>query len=77
MNDRGVSDTLGFVFVFAIILSTVAVVTTIGMAGLQDTRDVERVNNAERAFDILGDNMEDIADRGAPSRATEVKVEEA
>lgn len=75
--NRAVSDTLGFIFVFAIVLSTVSVVTVVGMDGLQSTRDVERVNNAERAFDILGDNMEDIADRGAPSRATEVKVEGA
>ncbi|WP_410765043.1 hypothetical protein [Haloferax sp. DFSO60] len=75
--NRAVSDTLGFIFVFAIVLSTIGVVTAVGFDGLQSTRDVERINNAERAFDILGDNMEDIADRGAPSRATEVKVEDA
>ncbi|MGB9958132.1 DUF7289 family protein [Haloferax prahovense] len=77
MSDRAVSDTLGFVFVFAIVLSMVGLVSAVGMTGLQDARDVERVNNAERALDILGDNMEDIADRGAPSRATEVKLQDA
>ncbi|WP_396613009.1 hypothetical protein ACH9L7_07025 [Haloferax sp. S1W] len=78
MTDRrAVSDTLGFIFVFSLVLSTVAVVTAVGMGGLQDTRDVERINNAERAFDILDDNMDDISRRGAPSRATEIKLADA
>ncbi|SEK58566.1 DUF7289 family protein [Haloferax larsenii] len=74
---RAVSDTLGFIFVFSLVLSTVAVVSAVGMGGLQDTRDVERINNAERAFDILDDNMDDISRRGAPSRATEIKLADA
>lgn len=74
VDRRAVSDTLGFIFVFALVLTTVGVVSAVGMQGLQDTRDVERLNNAERAFDILDDNMEDIAVRGAPSRATEIKL---
>lgn len=74
---RGVSEALGFVFVFAIIVSTTGVVYTFGMGGLQDTRDVERVNNAERAFDVLATNVDDVVRRGAPSRATEVKLADA
>ncbi|KAB1194620.1 hypothetical protein GJR96_14680 [Haloferax sp. MBLA0076] len=77
VDRRAVSDTLGFIFVFSLVLSTVGVVTAVGMDGLQDTRNVERINNAERAFDILDDNMEDIAIRGAPSRATEIKLAES
>lgn len=75
--DRGVSDTLGFVFIFALVISTVGLTFTFGYSGLQDTRDFERLNNAERAFDVMGDNFDDIVRRGAPSRATEVKVADA
>lgn len=75
--DRGVSDTLGFVFIFALVISTVGLTFTFGYNGLQDTRDFERLNNAERAFDVMGDNFDDIVRRGAPSRATEVKVADA
>lgn len=75
--DRGVSDTLGFVFIFALVISTVGLTFTFGYSGLQDTRDFERLNNAERAFDVMGDNFDDIVKRGAPSRATEVKVADA
>jgi hypothetical protein len=75
--DRGVSDTLGFVFIFALVLSIVGLTFTVGYGGLQDTRDFERLNNAERAFDVMGDNFDDMVRRGAPSRATEVKVADA
>lgn len=77
MADRGVSETIGFVLIFALIVTTLGIVYTTGMAGLTDARDVERVNNAERAFDVLADNVETITQRNAPSRATEVKLADA
>lgn len=77
MPDRAVSETIGFVLVFALIVSVIAVVYSSGFVGLQDVRDVEQTNNAQRAFEVLADNMEDITNRGAPSRATEVKIEGA
>lgn len=77
MSDRGQSETLGFVLVFAIMVSSVGLVYTTGFAGLTDIRDVERVNNAERAYQVFADNMEDMTQRNAPSRATEIKVADA
>lgn len=74
---RGVSETIGFVLVFSLIVLTVGVVLTAGLGSLQDARDAERVNNAERAFDVLADNLEDITHRGAPSRGTEIRLAEA
>lgn len=78
MGDRrGVSEVLSFALVFAIITSSVALVYVVGLPGLEGQRDAERVSNAERAFDILADNMADIHERGAPSRATEIKLAKA
>lgn len=74
---RGVSETVGFVLVFSLVMLTVGTVLTVGYAGLQDARDAERVNNAERAFDVLANNIEDITDGGAPSRGTEIRLAEA
>jgi hypothetical protein len=71
---RAQSETLGFVFVFALILLSVGVVTTFGVSELQDLREDERTNNVQRAFDVLDSNMEDIYQREAPSRATEMKL---
>lgn len=77
MADRAVSDTLGFALVFALIISSVGVVTVFGFGSLQDARDFERVNNAERAFDILADNLNDIHEYDAPNRATELRLADA
>lgn len=76
-DSRAVSDSIGFVLVFAIILTTVAIVYTGGFESLNDARQFERMNNAERAFEVLDDNVEDIIQRGAPSRATEIKLDDA
>lgn len=77
MADRAVSETVGFVLIFALVVTTLGVVYTTGTAGLTDARDAERVNNAERAFDVLADNVESITQRNAPSRATEVRLADA
>jgi len=76
-DGRGVSEVISFVLVFSLIAATVALVYVSGVGGLESTRSAERVTNAERAFDVLQDNIADIHREGAPSRATEVKVSDA
>lgn len=76
-TSRGVSEALSFVLVFALILGSIAVVYTVGLGGLQDARDHERINNAERAFEVLGENADDIVLRGAPSRSTQIRMSDA
>lgn len=77
MRDRGVSEVISFALVFSLIVATVALVYVAGIGGLEATRSGEQVNNAERAFDVLADNMQDIHREGAPSRATEIKLSDA
>jgi len=74
---RAVSQVVSFVLVFSLVATTVGIVSVIGFDGLSDRRDAERVENAERAFDVLADNVEDVYAEGAPSRATEVKLDDA
>jgi hypothetical protein len=73
VNDRAVSDTVGFVLAFALITATVGAVYATGFTGLLGTQRGEQVNNVERAFDVLDDNVEDVYQDGAPSRATEIQ----
>ncbi|PSP84631.1 hypothetical protein BRC83_05230 [Halobacteriales archaeon QS_1_68_17] len=73
-SDRGLSDLLGFVFVFALVAATVGIISTAGFDSLREAREAEQLQNAERAFDVLVDNIEDIHRRGAPSRGTEIDV---
>jgi hypothetical protein len=77
MSDRAVSEVISYVLVFGLIVSAVAIISVSGLSTLQDVRNDEQIDNAERAFDILSDNVEDIYRRGAPSRATEISLGEA
>ncbi|SFR94488.1 hypothetical protein SAMN05216559_1537 [Halomicrobium zhouii] len=77
MTDRAASEVLSFALVFGLVVASVAIVSVSGLGSLESARDAEQMNNAERAFDVLGDNMADIYERGAPSRATEVSLGES
>lgn len=72
--ERAQSNVLGFVFVFTIIVATIGIVYAVGLPVLQDVQSDERIDNMERAFEILDDNVEDVVYGGAPSRATEVRL---
>ena len=71
---RGVSEVIGFILIFSLVLLTIVLVYTGGLGGLSDARDVEQVNNAERAFDVLAENFEKMSRGEAPHRATEIKL---
>jgi hypothetical protein len=76
-TDRAVSDLVGFVLVFSLVVAVVALVSVAGLGSLEAARDAEQIDNAERAMEVLADNMDDIHRRGAPSRATEISLSEA
>lgn len=77
MDSRGVSDVVGFVLAFSLVASTTGVVYAVGFVGLEAARDAERIDNAERAFEVLGENVADLYRGGAPSRKTEIKLADA
>lgn len=77
LDSRGVSEVIGFVLVFSLVLGTISMVYVGGFSALTDTRDGERVNNAERAFDVLADNFQQLGRGEAPRRATEIKLSDA
>ena len=76
-RDRAVSEVVGFILVFALVLGTVTLVYVGGFAELEQARLHEQDTNAERAFDVLANNLEEIGRDKAPSRATEVKLSES
>lgn len=73
-DTRGVSETLGHILVFSLILFFVSVTVVTGLAGLEDTRDFEEFRSADRAYDILAENFAAIYERDSPSRATEIDL---
>lgn len=75
-DERGVSEVLGYTFVFGLVLVSVAVVSVGGVNSLESARTAEQVTNAEKAFDVLGENMAELYHERAPSRATEIDLGE-
>lgn len=73
-QDRGVSDALGYVFVFAIITITIGLIYASGITGLTDVQQNEQTDNVQQAFEVLDNNIQDLTQRGAESRATEMKL---
>lgn len=76
-DERAVSEVIGFVLVFALVLGTVSIVYVAGLNGLDNARDSERIQNAERAFDVLASNLQELGRGQAPNRATEIRLAEA
>lgn len=76
-RDRGQSELLGFVLVFGVVILSIVLLGATGFVGLDNARDFQRTTNAEQAFTALADDVDEVASRGAPSRTTEVRVDDA
>jgi len=59
-NDRGVSEVLGFILVFAIILGSVTLLSITGFQAMQDYQEGEQLRNAERAIEAFAENANDV-----------------
>ena len=73
-DGHGLSDVLGYVLVFSLVVTSVLVVTVGGLSAVENARDAERAQNAERAFDVVATNFAAIYERDAPSRSTELDL---
>lgn len=71
---RGASQIIGFVLVFTIVLTTVTVAYTAGLSSLGHLRDAEQANNAERGFQSLSHNVDDMVYGDATRRVTSIKL---
>lgn len=74
-DDRGVSELIGFVVVFGIIISSVGLLYMTGFQAMGDYQEREQTKNAERAMDALAENFNDIVrNDGVKYRAGELTL---
>lgn len=59
-DDRAVSEVLGFVLVFGIIIGSVALLAFVGFNAMTTYQEGEQLRNAERGMVSLGDNFNDV-----------------
>jgi hypothetical protein len=71
---RAVSNLVGFLLIFAIIITSVGAISTFGYDALLDLRESEQLNNADRAFEILKANFDEVARGDAPRRTGQIDL---
>jgi hypothetical protein len=76
-DDRGVSDVVSFVLVFALIISSVGLVTAFGLGTLQGIQQSERADAAERAFVVFTQGLDNVEDGTRPRFRGELDLSEA
>jgi len=74
MDDRAVSQSIGFVLTFSIIIASVGLVSIVGYDQIQTARDNEQSKNAERAFLLIGQNIDEIERGQSPARRGELDL---
>lgn len=72
-RDRAVSETIGFVITFSLIVLMVGLVYTAGTSALADLQRAEQTDNAEYAMEALAETLGTL-ERGDPARASELRV---
>lgn len=74
-DDRAVSEILGFIISFSIIMLAVGVTYAGGFAAVTDMQSAERIENAERAMVALAETFEDVERGNGPARAGEIRLD--
>lgn len=59
-DDRGVSEVVAFILIFAIILGSIGILYSTGFGAMMDYQENEQQTNAVRAMDSLTDNFNDV-----------------
>lgn len=73
---RGVSEVIAFVFVFGIIIGSVAFLYTSGFGAMSSVQESEQLRNAERAMGALAQNFNDVERAGVTERRGELELRE-
>lgn len=75
MNDRAVTPSLGFILMFAVIISTAVLVSVVGIGQIENFRDAQEVNNAERSIQLVKSNVDEIREGRAVARSGEIDLD--
>ncbi|WP_435128635.1 DUF7289 family protein [Halobaculum sp. D14] len=73
-DDRAVSELIGYVLAFSVVVASIGVVYTAGLDSARQYQQHEIEQNAERAFVALAESLNDIQRGDAPARNGEVRL---
>lgn len=76
-NDSAVSETVGFILMFSIVILSMSFIYTMGYPVLQDNIDYSVFENAEQSFIVLQSHMKRVAFDQAPAKIMKIKLHSA
>lgn len=73
-DDRSISDIVGFVLMFGIIITSVGLVATVGLSQLSEFEERQQIRNAERTMDLISRSFDEIEETQAPVRTDAIDL---
>ncbi len=74
-DDRGVSETIGYILVFAIVLTGIAGIVYFGVTMLNDAKDRNNFQNVEQGLTVVQSDMKRVAMEKSPIKASKLRVD--
>jgi hypothetical protein len=74
-DDNGVSESLGYILVFAIVLTGIAGIVFFGVTMLNDAKDRNNFQNVEQGLTVVQSDLKRVAMEKAPLKTTKLHVE--
>ncbi|MGA9142091.1 MAG: hypothetical protein WBZ29_17840 [Methanocella sp.] len=74
-DDLGVSETIGYILVFAIVLTGIAGIVFFGVTMLNDAKDRNNFQNVEQGLTVVQSDMKRVALEKAPIKTSKLRVE--
>jgi hypothetical protein len=77
MNEEAISEVLGYLFIFGIIVTAIAIVYAYSIPALYTAEDAHYLRNVDQSFLVLHYNANRIVTGSAPSQIVEVKIKDS
>ena len=74
-DDRGVSESLGYVLIFAIVLTGIAGIVFVGVTILNDAKDRNNFQNVEQGLGVVQSDLKRVAMEKAPVKTSKLHIE--
>lgn len=73
-SESAVSESIGYILILGIMVFAIGIVYMIGYPALQNSIDDSHLQNMERGFTILGDNIDHVVTQDAPKQSVELNL---
>ncbi|HMK46672.1 MAG TPA: hypothetical protein VK436_08605 [Methanocella sp.] len=74
-DDEGVSEAIGTVLVFGIVLTGITIITVLGMSILNNSKDMNNFQNVEQGLKVVQSDMKRVALEKTPIKTTLIHTE--